>query len=276
MTRRVARVATYCMVSALPGAGGSSPFQSGAGDVFLSIYSGSGGAQSSIPTSFDTSGVEAIIAAYSSDAAVVDLGNQEAPREESSLTVATDALKRVQNLAFAVQDLADLSADPFLRDSYRAVLQGDVEGLVAEIQSIAKNTTYNGERLFDGSSFRVSVGGGRQGSIQAAGIDVEGLALSLSNLDVSTMEGAFEAFDTVQQFSDRLLSSATRSLDNAEDRIATISQSLDFLTGQGGGVAASSAGVGLGYGMNTLSAAQLISAYKPNYGSSAGLVSLFA
>jgi flagellin len=165
-----------------------------------------------------------------------------------------------------------------LRDSYRTILQNDVKFLVSEIQSIVKNTSYNGERLFDGSSFRVSVGGGRQGSIQAAGIDIESLTLDLSRIDVSTMEGAFDAYDTVQSFSERLVNTATKSLDNAEDRITTIRQSLDLMTGQGNGSAASSPTGGAGYSMSMLSVAQLIQSYQPNvsgYGGASSF-SLFA
>lgn len=264
------------MVSTFPGVGGSSPFQSGAGDVFLSIYSGAGSSSTGFPTSFDTSGVQAIVAAYSSDAAVVDVNTPQTPPEESSLTVATDALIKVQKFSAAIQDLADLSADPSLRDSYRAVLQGDVKSLVAEIQSIAKNTTYNGERLFDGSSFRVSIGGGRQASIQAAGIDLEGLSQSLSNLNVSTLDGALKAYDTAQQFWERLATNATKSLDNAQDRLATISQSLNMLTGQISAPQSSSPVITGGSGMSAISVAQLISAYQPGYSGSPGLFSLFA
>ena len=238
------------------------------GDVFLSIYSQANAGTGGIPTAFDTSGVDAIVAAYRGDSSAA---SQPSPQETSSLTVAADALKQVQDLAFQMQDLAYASSDPFASDGLRRSLQAGIESLTAQIQNIAATTSYNGEKLFDGTSFRVQVGGGIDASIQAGGIDLQGLAINLKSVDVSTLESSFKAMDTLNQFSDLLVKQATRSLDSAEARMFTVRQSFEsLLSPSGGGLVPSATNVG-GSGV-----AQMILSYQGSAMSQADESSLVA
>jgi len=72
---------------------------------------------------------------------------------------------------------------------------------------------------------------GIDASIQAGGIDLQSLTLALTNLDIGTLEGAFDAVGTVRQFSDQVDRQASRSLDSAEMRLVTIRQGFESLTG---------------------------------------------
>jgi flagellin len=269
---------TIRMAFNLSSAGFSSPLQSGGGDIFLALYSTSSSSANSFPATFDTSGVDAIVAAYTSSAVVLDLSSARAPQQETSITAAADALLDVQDRVFAIQDLAYASSDPFLTDSSREDLQRSVESLVSEIQTIAQTTRFNGEKLFDGTSFRVKVGGGSDAFIQASGIDLQGLALSLSNLDVSTFKGAFKTYDAVERFSERLVEIGSRSLDSAAQRVETVTRSLGFLSGSATASSAPSGVGAAGTSMDMRSALSLLQAYQggASNSSSLALLSLFA
>lgn len=220
----------HCMVSALShssSVGSSSP---PLGDVLLAIYS-QGSAGSGAPTSFDTSGVDAIVAAYSNSSGGVNQSSPSSAQEESSLTTAIDAVLTVQDLSYRLEELAYASSNAWLPDRQRRFLQNEYEATVSKIANIAADTRYDGEELFDGTPFRVRVGRGIDASIQSGGIDLQSLTLGLANLDISTLEGAFDAMDTVRQFSDQVDRQASRSLDSAEMRLVTIRQGLESLTG---------------------------------------------
>lgn len=249
------------------------------GDVFLSIYSGTSASAATIPSTFDSSGVDAIVAAYRGDTISISDASRQPQREESSLTAAVDSLNQVQDLAFQMQDLAYAASDPFAPDSFRSALQTEFESLTARIQNIAATASYNGEKLFDGTAFRVQVGGGIDASIQAGGIDLQGLALDLNSASVSTLEGAFKAMDTLTQFSDRLVNQATRSIDSAEMRASTVRQSLESLLAAGGSEAAPSPSGALSSVPVAPSVAQMLQSYQGGPASQASgsyLLSLFA
>ena len=242
------------------------------GDVFLSIYSGTSASAATIPSTFDSSGVDAIVAAYRGDTISISDASRQPQREESSLTAAVDSLNQVQDLAYA-------ASDPFAPDSFRSALQTEFESLTARIQNIAATASYNGEKLFDGTAFRVQVGGGIDASIQAGGIDLQGLALDLNSASVSTLEGAFKAMDTLTQFSDRLVNQATRSIDSAEMRASTVRQSLESLLAAGGSEAAPSPSGALSSVPVAPSVAQMLQSYQGGPASQASgsyLLSLFA
>ncbi len=251
----------HSMVSALSNSSSSGSSSPQAGDVILAIYS-QANAGTGFPTSYDTSGVDAIVAAYSSTSGSNKPSSESSGAQESSLTVATDAVVMVQDLANRLQDLAYVSSNPWLPDRQRSVLQTEYKATVAQIESVAVSTSYGGEKLFDGTPFRVRVGNGSDASIQAGGIDLQSLTGSLGNLDISTLQGSFDAMDTVQQFSEHVMRQASRSIDSAENRLSTIRQSLEGLLSDGNSSLLEGATVSGFSGSGTLARSQMLQSYQ--------------
>jgi hypothetical protein len=223
-------LSVHCMAIALSSSSSVGSNSSPLGDALFAIYS-QAGAGGGFPTSFDTSGVDAIVAAYSTSSGAVNQTPLSPVEEDSSLNVAIDAVLMVQDLSYRLEELAYASSNPWLPDRQRRSLQNEYEATVSKIERVAADTRYDGEELFDGTPFRVRVGRGIDASIQSGGIDLQSLTLGLANLDISTLGGAFDAMDTVRQFSDQVDRQASRSLDSAEMRLVTIRQGLESLTG---------------------------------------------
>lgn len=119
-------------------------------------------------------------------------------------------------------------------------------------------------------------------SIQAGGLDLQSLTLALTNLDIGTLEGAFDAVGTVRQFSDQVDRQASRSLDSAEMRLVTIRQGLESLTGGASSSLIQGATSGGLSGYAPFSRSQMLQSYQSSLASLIGQggtssnISLFA
>ncbi|MCC6143827.1 MAG: flagellin FliC [Candidatus Hydrogenedentes bacterium] len=107
---------------------------------------------------------------------------------DGGLQVQQDALGRLRELA--VQ-----GANGTLSDDQRAAINSEAQQLIEQIGGIAEDTEFNGVSLLNGSQSNVSLGveGGIQVNLNSSTAD----DLGVSNLDISSQDGAAAALSSI-------------------------------------------------------------------------------
>jgi len=142
----------------------------------------------------------------------------------SALNIADGALGQIQDIAGRLQELAMTSANGVYTSDQRSALQAEYSSLTQEIQRIGATTSYNGQKLLDGSTISAQLGQGS--SLSLGGIDVQSLANSLSSQDLNTAAGALSALDAISNFSDQIIEQRGGSIGSALSRLDSIQQGL--------------------------------------------------
>jgi flagellin len=187
-------------------------------NAFAQLSSGSRFSSASI----DAAGL-AIAADLSSSLASISQGARNASDTASALSIADGALEQVSNITSRLQEIAVTSANGVYSDQQRSALQNEYSALTAEIQRIGDTTSYNGQKLLDGSSISAELGGS---SVNISGINLSELAQSVASQDVSTSAGAQNAVAALQNFSDTLTSQRGASVDAGLARLGSVQDTL--------------------------------------------------
>jgi flagellin len=172
--------------------------------------------------SIDAAGL-AIASNLATNIATISQGSRNANDVASALSIADGALEQVSNITSRLQEIAVTSANGVYSDEQRSALQNEYDALTAEIQRIGDTTTYNGRKLFDGSSVSAELGGS---SISVGGINLSELASSLASQDVSSAAGAESAVAALQSFSDNLTTQRGASVDAGLSRLGSVQDTL--------------------------------------------------
>ena len=115
----------------------------------------------------------------------------------SLIQTAEGALDETTNILQRMRELAIQSANGIYTDTDRATLDAEVQQLVAELDRIADETTFNGQNLLDGSLSKVELQVGSQAnqtiefSVQA--MDADTLGMGSTSVDVLGAEANFQA-----------------------------------------------------------------------------------
>lgn len=119
----------------------------------------------------------------------------------NALNIAESGLVAITDLTLQISERAVQAADGALSDDQRAAIQGEIDALVAEIDDIARETSFQDQSLIDGTftdrsvqtgpdsgdTFNLSIGNGTAA------------ALGLDDIDVTTQAGASAAIDQAAQ-----------------------------------------------------------------------------
>ena len=123
----------------------------------------------------------------------LDQANTNTQNDNSLMKVAESAISNTIEIIHTLRARAINSANDHNTDDERAVIQNEVEHFLWQIDNNAM-TTYNGQRLLDGSKaaegLNFHIGGEANFSVTLKLGNMTADALGLSGLDLSTREGA--------------------------------------------------------------------------------------
>jgi len=172
--------------------------------------------------SIDAAGL-AIATDLANNISTISQASRNASDVSSALSIADGALEQVSNITTRLQEIAVTSANGVYSDEQRSALQSEYEALTSEIQRIGESTTYNGKKLFDGSSMSAELGGS---SISVGGLNLSELASSLASQNVGSAAGAQNAVAAIQNFSDNLTAQRGESVDAGLSRLGSVQDTL--------------------------------------------------
>jgi flagellin len=114
----------------------------------------------------------------------------------SALQVAEGGMEQTGETLQRIRELAVQASNDTLTDDDRAVIQGEVDQLVSEIDRMTGNTTFNGRQLLSGDyssangGLNVQMGASEGDSMSVALNEVSASSLGVSRVDVSTRGAA--------------------------------------------------------------------------------------
>src|SRR5690625_7504885 len=101
---------------------------------------------------------------------------------------AEGALQEVTNILHRIGDLSVQSASEIYNDGDRAFLQAEVQQLIEELDRISSSTSFNGQKLLDGTLGKVNLQVGSEAN--------QVMTVEVGAMDAKTLGGAASA-DTV-------------------------------------------------------------------------------
>jgi len=153
----------------------------------------------------------------------------------SLIQTAEGALDETTNILQRMRELAIQSANGIYDDSNRATLDAEVQQLIAELDRIAKTTTFNGQTLLDGSlgDVQLQVGSQANQTIDIAIQAMDSKTLGMGSVSVDVLGAAVTAnLSTVSLnetdilINGQSIGSFTGSLDTFQDLIDNINKNV--------------------------------------------------
>ena len=142
-------------------------------------------------------------------------------------------LNETGNMLSRLRELSIQASNGTLGEEERSYVNEEVQGLVSEIDRIAKSTDFNGQSLVDGSGddFELQVGTKadpdvNQISIKTADLDATAGALGLDSIDVSSKSGAKDALAAVDEAQTKI-NRGRAMLGSVQNRLSTTMTNLD-------------------------------------------------
>ncbi len=117
------------------------------------------------------------------------------------LNIAEGGYQTIMDLLQTMKEKATQAADGSLSDSQRSAINNQVTALVAEVEDIVAETTFNGTSLINGAQastgikFHTGTGSGDELEVKLSNADSS--ALSISSVSLATAAGASAAIDSV-------------------------------------------------------------------------------
>jgi flagellin len=153
----------------------------------------------------------------------------------SLIQTAEGALDETTNILQRMRELSIQSANGIYDDSNRATLDAEVQQLIAELDRIAKTTTFNGQTLLDGSLGDVQLQVGSQANqtidIAIQAMDSKTLGMGSVSVDVLGAEitadlSAITLNETDVLINGQTIGSFTGSVDTFQDLIDNINKNV--------------------------------------------------
>ncbi|NOX88675.1 MAG: flagellin [Calditrichaeota bacterium] len=145
---------------------------------------------------------------------------------QNILDVAEGAYSNIMDILQTLKEKATQAADGSLNSSQRSAIDGQADALIAEIDDITDNTTFNDNKLIDGSfstAFQTGEKGTQQLSVTLGAAD--SASLGIDSIDLSTANGASTAISTLTTAIETL-SSRMRTLGEYKVRLQSKQSSL--------------------------------------------------
>ncbi|HMY40250.1 MAG TPA: flagellin, partial [Marinagarivorans sp.] len=153
----------------------------------------------------------------------------------SLIQTAEGALDETTNILQRMRELAIQSANGIYDDSNRATLDAEVQQLIAELDRIAKTTTFNGQTLLDGSlgDVQLQVGSQANQTIDIAIQAMDSKTLGMGSVSVDVLGAAVTANlstvtlnETDVLINGQSIGSFTGSIDTFQDLIDNINKNV--------------------------------------------------
>lgn len=153
----------------------------------------------------------------------------------SLIQTAEGALDETTNILQRMRELSIQSANGIYDDSNRATLDAEVQQLIAELDRIAKTTTFNGQTLLDGSlgDVQLQVGSQANQTIDIAIQAMDSKTLGMGSVSVDVLGAAVTATlstvtlnETDILINGQSIGSFTGSLDTFQDLIDNINKNV--------------------------------------------------
>lgn len=149
----------------------------------------------------DASGL-AVGTALAADIAVLEQASINAQHGESVLQTADGGLSRISDILQRMKSLTAQSQSGAVSNTERGYVDAEFQQLIQEVSDIASQTTFNGEKMLDGTgsyatgvNFLVGVDAGNTITVTLA--DVDSTALGLNTASVNTVTSAASAMTAV-------------------------------------------------------------------------------
>ena len=148
----------------------------------------------------------------------------------SAVQTAEGALNEVHSILQRVNELATQAANDINTTTDRAALALEIGQLGSEVTRIGNNTTFNNQKLLDGSfkekKLQVGAQAGNEGTIEINIDDISEFGSSISALSISTNASAQNAMSSAQSMIDSL-STTRATLGSIQNRLEHTVANLD-------------------------------------------------
>ncbi|MDO3385072.1 flagellin [Gilvimarinus sp. SDUM040013] len=163
----------------------------------------------------------------------------------SMIQTAEGALQESTNILQRMRELSIQSANGIYSDADRATLDAEVKQLVSELDRIADTTSFNGQKLLDGSLGKVDLQVGSQAnetiSLEVQAMDAKTLGMGSVSVDMlgaesalASLTGALELGENDVLINGQSIVKGTETFDgaadNAEDLITYINDNVNGVT----------------------------------------------
>lgn len=154
----------------------------------------------------------------------------------SMLQTFDGALQEMNNNVSRLKQLSVQASTDTINDGDRAVIQKEIDGILASLDDLTKNTEFNGVKLSDDSvaknPIKTTIGTLAGEVIDIPRFDVTATALGLNNLDVTNISDAKQSLSKVDEAVTRLTDIRSKygaiqsRLDDTNDSMSEISDVL--------------------------------------------------
>jgi len=145
-------------------------------------------------------------------------------KEAISLTnIADGALQEYTDILMLAREKASQAVSDSNSDESRAALEADVRELLQSADEIAKQTSFNGINLLDGTftnkKFQTGAYSGQTTNISIDSVQIADLGIDDASIDLTTGSGAEAALDSLDK--------ALKTLDGVRSGIGSVTQALE-------------------------------------------------
>ena len=156
----------------------------------------------------------------------LDVALQNVSNAQNILNVAEGGYQNQMDILQTIKEKATQAADYSLSASQRSAINDQVSALLNEVDAIQAETTFNDQKLIDGTyNGAFQTGEGADDNLSVSLADSDSAALSVNSIDLSTAAGASSAISTVSSAIDTLASSL-QSIGEYKARLSSKEQTL--------------------------------------------------
>lgn len=154
---------------------------------------------------------------------------QNVSNAKNVLNVAEGGYQSIMDILQTVKEKATQAADYTLSSDQRTALNDQVSALIAEVDDIVTNTTFNGTNLIDGTvaSKDFQVGEGASDTLTVSFADSDSAALSISTVSIATQASASAAITSLSTAIDNL-AGFMQTVGNYQARLSSKETTLEL------------------------------------------------
>ncbi|MCI8441742.1 MAG: flagellin [Provencibacterium sp.] len=143
----------------------------------------------------------------------------------SMLQTADSVLGSVGEVVGRMNELAMRASNGILSGDDRQMLQQEYNQLATEVDRIGQNTNFNGNRLFDDSSYTMQVGPSAEETMDITMGSISSASLGLDQVDLTSAESAGRAVNTIKNAT-QIIASQRGEIGASENRLQHLMDNL--------------------------------------------------